>query len=270
MKRALAVVCAVVAITGAVGDVSAARLVQASRQRIPPITSLTEGRAREQLKGRGFTGKVIVQITSPSLECPPGHQGLLPGLVCASIPGHVDEIPSDSEITLLIQGEYTVDDPFGFPPRVIGMSRNEAVKGLTAERFTNVEYQFVDSGTCAAKTVCGLLSRTGSFQQKPDGTISENNVPARNEPLRLQIGTAHPRGANRLDADMIDIVGDTLDVALAKLDAFGVRGPIRIWRGACPQETTGIESGRICAQRPPAGQRTSGLAVEYAIVGQRQ
>lgn len=65
---------------------------------------------------------------------------------------------------------------------------------------------------------------------------------------------------------MISIVGDAVNEALEKLDEFGVRGTISLdTRLACAPEGQTVEKGRICGQNPPAGQRTFGLIVRFAL-----
>jgi hypothetical protein len=239
----------------------------APKRLVPPVTGLTESQARERLKERGFTGKVTAYLTSPTVKCPSGYQGYMPGRVCASKPD--GDVRLDTDIALLIQGEWTVDDPFGMPPNVMGLSREEAVKVLAEHRFTDLRYQFVEDAACPARTVCGLNNGRGDYQ-RPDGTWVADRPAMRTVELNILIGTAHPRGTNRLDAPMINIVGDTLDSALDKLDRFGVRGAIGMTnRLGCPREIREMGGGRVCAQRPPAGQRVvapaSGFRVEYVL-----
>lgn len=223
------------------------------------ICGMNEGEVRESLKRAGHTGKIAVFATSKTIKCPSNCPDRLPGFPCTSNPGYSNKVKPDAEIALLIQGEREADDPYGVPPKVIGMSRKDAARFLTDQGFRNIAYHFLD-GKCAAGIVCKLEG------QKEDGRWEWGKAVRRDiHPLHLHIGTAYPR-AKELQGEMISILYDTLDEALEKLDKFGVRGEIfEDPANVCLEEYRNLGEGRICNQKPAVGQGTSGMHVQYFL-----
>ena len=267
MKHVAILFCALLVPCGAIGSAADTVPVQAA-ERLPPLKGASEQQARERLERRGFRN-VTTQVTSAAVTCPPdGDDGLAPGLVCGSIPSNREEVPLGTPVVLVVQGERSADDPRGTPPKVFGMPLAEAVGVLASHRFTNLEYEFKERPVgqpevvCRANRICALHA-AGSGVMLPDGRWHGDRSPGRGDVLRITVGTAFP--GRRLEGEMINIVGDTLETALQKLDEVGVRGGIVKARRACPPTAAVTPSGRICDQRPAAGSPSSGLRVEYVI-----
>lgn len=238
-----------------------------SKSSLPGVQGITESRARDRLKERGFN-KVISYGTSEKVKCPPNNAGYLPGIVCETNPPYIrsgSDIPVDTEIALLVQGERAADEEYGFPPKVIGMSRAEAVKALASTKW-NVEtltYVFKEDASCPAGTVCRLFDGHNA-QQRPDGSWDShvlNTVPRRISPnFTLSIGSKYHRGEKDPDA-MVDLTGYSFDEALDKLDQLGTRGGIGLdERHGCKPE---VEAGRVCWQSLRAGDRTTSFGRVY-------
>lgn len=233
----------------------------AQGQSVPSVAGGTESEARKTLKDRGFTGKITSYKSSSAVQCPPATACYIPGLVCASKPDYNDgNIPPDSEISLLIQAAESTDE-CAVPPNVIGMSVDEALKALAVERFTDISgFRIVQDEGCQASKVCGVFLSGGKWnaQGKWEGSTT---IPPRRSRVYLDIGTAYPYTAPKsrevMDKyiPMINIVGDTLSEALAKLDKLGTRGSINFHENyPCPAETKDLGAGRICHQDPSEGK----------------
>ena len=240
-----------------------------SRSSVPPVQGNTESRARERLKERGFN-KVTAYVTSEKVKCPPDRDGYVPGIVCETNPSFKSGsgISVDTEIALLVQGERTDDEEYGFPPKIIGMSRVDAVKTLADKRWdvSILRYMFVEDTACSPGIACGLGGRGGA-KQNTDGSWDINgntDAPRRTFPyFTLYIGSKYPRGGK--DTDTIDLTGESFDDALDKLDRLGVRGPIEVeHRYGC--QTEEVPAGRVCGQSLQKGGRTSSKGLVYFMI----
>jgi hypothetical protein len=264
MRYAIVLLCVVLVLGGGAGAIS----VQAPLERLPPLKGASEEQARERLERRGFRN-VTTQVTSATVRCPEdGDDGVAPGLVCGSVPStsRALEIPLDTPVMLIVQGQHLEDDPYGIPPRVLGMPLAEAVAVLARHRFTNLTYEFREYPLGASGTACRPNRICALYGMLPDGRWGSDRSHRRIDPLAITVGTAFP--GRRLEGEMISVIGDTLETALRKLDEAGVRGSITRRNRACPQTAEEIPAGRICDQRPAAGTRVSGLHVEYVIAGE--
>jgi hypothetical protein len=79
-----------------------------SRSPVPALLGTTEAHARKHLKQYGFS-KVSAYVTSGETRCPSGHDGFVPGRVCATNPPWGTTVSTGTEIALLVQGERTAD-----------------------------------------------------------------------------------------------------------------------------------------------------------------
>ena len=203
------------------------RIAQSTPERqitLPLIGGLTESEARDRIRRSGHQGRITTLVTSKTVNCPNQAKSANIGRVCASKPNYLDSnerlVDINADITLLIQGDRDLDEPYGIPPRVLGISRDSAIKTLIQQGFSNLSFRFVEDSGCPSQTVCRL--RNAAFGQMPDGTWEGMNAVRRTEELTLYVGTSYPKGNNKLDAAMISIVGYAIDAALEKLDEFGV------------------------------------------------
>jgi beta-lactam-binding protein with PASTA domain len=244
-----------------------------SSMRLPPVRGMTETRARENLNKTGFN-KVTSYVSSEKVKCPSDDyrsNSYVPGIVCATNPAFGGgSISTDTEIALLVQGERKDDEQYGFPPKVIGMSRADAVKTL-AERKWNTEllrYAFVDE--CAPGNVCDLRMSTSTRHQRPDGSWDNTGWPDApdrlRDPFTLVIGSRYPGAKPTDQIEMIDLTGDLFDEILEKLDRLGVRGDIQLDSDHYSCSGTEIKAGRVCDQTPRKGAPTTKRASVRVVV----
>lgn len=234
-------------------------LLAQNDRRVPLLRGLIESEARRELSDRGFKGKVTAYVASDKIKCPYEKGAVFPGEVCAAKPDFGERIAANAEISLLIQGEWTGKEPFGIPPKVLGLSRAEAV-ALLANQGWNVSglrYRIVESPKCQPGKACDLSD--AQYWHSP--LVSEGlRAPLPKEiKLRLTIGSARTRRSGIGAVDMIDITGASIDQALEQLDKLGFGGDFITNPPdmACPAKAKEIAEARICLQLPQEGKRIS-------------
>jgi beta-lactam-binding protein with PASTA domain len=221
---------------------------------MPSLVGLTEPFARERLATRGFTGKVTAYVTTADVRCK-DRDSLQKGQICNQDPIASARVPPSADVAYLIQGDRTLDDPYDYPPDIVGMSRTDAVAKLAKHNFRWIELQFQDPDSqCIAGIVCRSSISPGSLHLRASHVPITLRVGSTQVPSSTELeGGAYRRGCVR----MTDLIGIPPDEAIMRLDLLGFRGRIiqrePKFAGDCNRNID-VGANRICGQTFPVGQ----------------
>lgn len=234
-------------------------LVIQGKRAIPKIeaftlpTSVSPDKARELILDRGFTGTVEVSLSNePGVDCK--YLDRQVGNICAQTPsGRNGKVPADSAWNLVVQAERTKWDAFGYIPNVIGEPVIEALAKLSDDNFSRLLISFYESTTCAPMMVCdlgaGLNSSGHNFKKLVNKQLD----------VRLVVGSQYPETSPE-EAVWSDLEGDTLRVAIEKIDASGLNSDRKgkypfqvIFADVKDLEEAGFQNGQVAAQKAVPG-----------------
>ena len=217
---------------------------------ISPVTGWPVEEAKKKYRRSGGKGVVNAKVVGES-ECHHlfGKAQYEKGIVCGVDPRVGSEVPSDIPITLYVQGDRTVDDEYGYPPDVSGMSLDEAISVLTEFRFTSLSVKFSDDKKCPPGIVCS----------KWDGYVKLRKSPQSS--LHILVGSNYRRDKPAQGLRMPNLLGLTPSKARDRLDAIGVRGNIRIYNPdidgsqVCHGNDAIRDYGQVCYQSYSHGRK---------------
>lgn len=222
-------------------------LVSQNEARVPPLLGKTPGEATEILRQRGFTGSITAHASSAVELCPEKYNRFVRGLVCSTSPAPRETAPLNGEIILLVQGERSIDEPFGVPPNVVGMTLQDALRALHDHRFSvgtgqnPMQVRFSTHANCKAKAdvgaVCALVAQEGYWEPGADDWVptaqmgSTPRVPSRDtSEFTFYLTSARQKVSSDEDEvtklTMIQLINLTVEEALRKLDLAGFRSTV--------------------------------------------
>ena len=157
-------------------------------------------------------------------------------------------MPFATAVTVVIQGERSLDDAVDYPPAVVGLKRPEAIVRLEQHNYRWVELRFIDAD---AKCAPGVVCKTNA---PPDHLFPRRSSVR----VDLHVGGVQAAPKERFGCvRMINVTGMSPEDAITRLDITGYRGSIVVGESEliqkCDPRQPNPGAGLVCSQTYPAG-----------------